>query len=45
MPTAIPDVPLINRLGNFDGNINGSFNELSKLLPNFTVFLLRSSNK
>src|SRR3989344_9262336 len=39
MPTAIPELPLIKRLGIFEGKIDGSFNESSKLGTKLTVSL------
>jgi len=42
IPTAIPELPLTNKLGNFDGNTDGSFRLPSKFGTNFTVFLSMS---
>ena len=42
MPTAMPEVPLISRLGSLAGKTTGSCNESSKLGRKSTVSLLIS---
>ncbi len=44
IPTAIPDEPLISRLGSLDGRTDGSFSEPSKLSTQTIVSLSRSSS-